>query len=982
MPKNQIDFKEISKSALNHVDSLLAEWLPSGKYKGSEFFALNPLRADKSLGSFSVNTKKGVWADYATGDAGGDLISLYAYLFTQGNQGEAAKALSERLNVGGFVVPEKQHWDGSPKVGQTNNREDWQPVVPFDEDKLNFLKGSTAFFYCSKNRKIDRQAVYRDENGKPVMVVQRFISKDGSKSDLPFAWCRNSKGEFQWRNRRTAYPMPIYGLTELVSNPNKRVLIVEGEKCKDVASACGLLHDFVVISWHGGVNGWKHSDWSVLKNRDVLLWADADAQREKLSKQERADGISPEDKPFIDYFEQAGMKAMQGIAQKLLEQGCTTTLVRVLAPEQVPFSGYDIADLLGEYGDSETEKMQLSLLLNAYLNENTIPFNQTKTTLELERDVNLHDFNWEMPTDKETLSPEKESVDEEKNHAPDVKGRGKRQKMQRNDAVITQGLADGVEYLLENYTRIGSKFKAFNNITGEECTFGHLAKLFGENVVIAWLRHSKIKTLSVVAAEVEIKRLKINQHEQLDGFGGMLNRYVYLEGTTQAFDRGLEKVVDLAAVKSGFPENYDLWMRSESRLICPITNYIFHPAMPRGVYQSDENSVYVDSINSFKGLPIEVEEPDYLIPDDWSLDTIKKQFPDCQNIVGLIQHLCSGNGDLADQSAEWVLNWLACRYRSPEEKPATAIVFISETQGVGKSTFAERIIKGLFGEYCRQLDQNALESRFNAALQFALITVFEEISPSDERMNIIGKLKNMITTDAVMVERKGQDAERFDDFNSFVILSNDERAIPIESNDRRFMVSNCRKRFSDEQFYALDEELKNGGLEAFAFLLKSLPLKYTNADGKRVPFTPHARPLLTPIKQRMINLNKPSWEAFLDDWIAGDLGVPYITCCAQDLWAVYKKWCFETKTYSMTQKNFYANIAKRLADKRVLCKMYHDNKRVRLFIVPHESLSADDKKKYPYPTTDISRQDSEYKSFADYYGKQAEQFHTLALSTA
>ena len=35
-----------------------------------------------SRGSFSVSITTGVWADFATDDRGGDLVSLYAYLFT------------------------------------------------------------------------------------------------------------------------------------------------------------------------------------------------------------------------------------------------------------------------------------------------------------------------------------------------------------------------------------------------------------------------------------------------------------------------------------------------------------------------------------------------------------------------------------------------------------------------------------------------------------------------------------------------------------------------------------------------------------------------------------------------------------------------------------------------------------------------------------------------------------------------------------
>jgi hypothetical protein len=60
--------------------------------------ALNPRRVDRSLGSFKVNRFNGKWCDFATGDKGGDPISLVAYV--EGiTQGEAARRLARMLGV-------------------------------------------------------------------------------------------------------------------------------------------------------------------------------------------------------------------------------------------------------------------------------------------------------------------------------------------------------------------------------------------------------------------------------------------------------------------------------------------------------------------------------------------------------------------------------------------------------------------------------------------------------------------------------------------------------------------------------------------------------------------------------------------------------------------------------------------------------------------------------------------------------------------
>jgi len=71
-----IDFDAINKAALRAFPAVLARLLPGGKSVGAETVALNPRRADRHLGSFKVNRCNSRWADFATGDRGGDPVSL------------------------------------------------------------------------------------------------------------------------------------------------------------------------------------------------------------------------------------------------------------------------------------------------------------------------------------------------------------------------------------------------------------------------------------------------------------------------------------------------------------------------------------------------------------------------------------------------------------------------------------------------------------------------------------------------------------------------------------------------------------------------------------------------------------------------------------------------------------------------------------------------------------------------------------------
>ena len=61
----------------------------------------NPRRADRRAGSFKIRVagrRAGCWADFSTGDKGGDVVSLIAFI--EGiSQQEAAAALARMLGT-------------------------------------------------------------------------------------------------------------------------------------------------------------------------------------------------------------------------------------------------------------------------------------------------------------------------------------------------------------------------------------------------------------------------------------------------------------------------------------------------------------------------------------------------------------------------------------------------------------------------------------------------------------------------------------------------------------------------------------------------------------------------------------------------------------------------------------------------------------------------------------------------------------------
>jgi len=257
-----IDFAAINSALLTDISTRLAQWLPSGVREAHEYVALNPTRNDTKRGSFRINMNSGVWADFATGDKGGDLISLYAYINGKRDQVWAAKELAATAGI--LLKDEKE------------KKEDvWEPIIPVPDDiewKQPWHKEGIA----------SKHWEYRCD-GKLLGVVCRFDTSDidkenkvvKSKITPPATYCKNREtGESKWRWKGFPTPRPLYNQDLLKELPKSNVIIVEGEKTADAVQA--LFPTQVVITWSGGSKAVKFANWEPLAGRKIVLWPDHD----------------------------------------------------------------------------------------------------------------------------------------------------------------------------------------------------------------------------------------------------------------------------------------------------------------------------------------------------------------------------------------------------------------------------------------------------------------------------------------------------------------------------------------------------------------------------------------------------------------------------------------------------------------------------------------------------------------------------------
>lgn len=117
---------------------------------------------------------------------------------------------------------------------------------------------------------------YRNADGSLSGYVLRRDLPDGGKETPMVMFVRLPDGKETWSRFPFPKPRPLYGLEmvpdETIGNDGQ-VVIVEGEKCRD---RLHLISGRTVVSWPGGTQGVKHTDWSPLSGRHVLIWPDFD----------------------------------------------------------------------------------------------------------------------------------------------------------------------------------------------------------------------------------------------------------------------------------------------------------------------------------------------------------------------------------------------------------------------------------------------------------------------------------------------------------------------------------------------------------------------------------------------------------------------------------------------------------------------------------------------------------------------------------
>lgn len=390
----------------------------------------------------------------------------------------------------------------------------------------------------------------------------------------------------------------------------------------------------------------------------------------------------------------------------------------------------------------------------------------------------------------------------------------------------------------------------------------------GKELFKEWVEHENRREVNLEDVQKEISKA------QISGSGGLaqaIRRYVYLNPSSTAWDNLTRQMVSLGDLRYAIADCFDQWLKHPERRDLPKENLVFDPTQ-----QVDPKT----HINMFRGLPITPTRNDDI----------------CRNIRHMLWCLCNKE----NQIFEWICKWLAYPLQHVGAKMQSSVLMHSDVHGSGKSYFFDGVMRVIYGDYCRTFGQAELESQYNDWISQTLFGVFEEVLSRSQRYSHTGTLKQMITGTKVRVNQKYMQGWEESNHMNCVFLSNEVQPLPVEPSDRRFLVIWPESKLLDELKTGVDAELKKGGAAAFYDWLLRVDTSGFNA---------YSEPPPTEAKQRLIDIGRPAWEVFHDDWINARLDVPYCSCLVRDLFKVYVRWCNQRHENMVSMNRFSGYIA-------------------------------------------------------------------------
>lgn len=372
------------------------------------------------------------------------------------------------------------------------------------------------------------------------------------------------------------------------------------------------------------------------------------------------------------------------------------------------------------------------------------------------------------------------------------------------------------------------------------------------------------------------KKKKAKTAPQLFDLMEISRRYAVVYGSDQILDTRLMLYLKPNALRLAIgADAYKAWFADPLKRVVLPSQIMFDPT----------NTCGIECINTFRGLPVEPVEGD------------------CTDLLALCMHLVSESAANDAGIAEvlnFVLDWMAYPLQNPGAKMASALVFHGP-QGTGKNLFWEAYAR-IFGEYATVIGQAQVESPYNDWAEGKLFVICDEIATPNEQAHQKNALKSLITGESIQINVKFQPLRTERNHANFIFLSNDNKPLALERDDRRYLVIYCPPKLTNGLYERVWQSLNAGALEAFYALLMKRDLSQ---------FQPHTPPPMTTAKADLVELGLRPAERFARVWLAREIDLPMHPCSTNQLYKAFSAYCrMEGERHPTPQPYFTTAVGK------------------------------------------------------------------------
>lgn len=269
---------------------------------------------------------------------------------------------------------------------------------------------------------------------------------------------------------------------------------------------------------------------------------------------------------------------------------------------------------------------------------------------------------------------------------------------------------------------------------------------------------------------------------------------------------------------------------------------------------------FVERTTYWPGKGLFVEEDEYRCLNVWKKSEMIPLEGDVTTFTNFINYLIPD-----EVERKLTLQWISWCIQNQGDKLMFSLMIIG-TQGVGKSLLLRMITELVGRKNVAIPTTEQLLENFNGYLLNKSLIICEEVMARG-RQDIHNKVKPWITEETVMIRKMNKDA--FEAKNRFncMWLSNFIDAVPIDDEDRRFLMASAAEIKQTDEFYRNIVNWMNNpvNMQHLLYHLQKIDLSDFNAKG-RAP--------ITKTKDKAIKSNLNQLEEFVFNRIA-DSAYPF-----------------------------------------------------------------------------------------------------------